>query len=216
MEEKQTALPTLSGNNALKVLALGDSYTCGEGVAEEHSWPFILCSMIRSFQACEDPNVIAQTGWTTDELWEAIQIKKMKDLYDYVFLLIGVNNQYRRYDISQFTRELEQLIQYALEKANGNEKQVGILSIPDYSVTPFGQQRHAKRTHFELRLYNTLKRDLAHSYSVNWINITQVSLLAHQQALLLCEDRLHPSQWMYQMWAREIWEKMIFTDERKT
>jgi len=86
------------GQEPLKYLALGDSYTIGEQVAEENSWPFQLTSHLntKSFKV-EDPEIIAVTSWRTDELLDSIAVQEYKaNTFDLVSLLIGVNNQYQK------------------------------------------------------------------------------------------------------------------------
>ena len=56
-------------SSQLSYLALGDSYTIGEGVAQDGRWPVQLAAALRAEGvALADPRIIATTGWTTDEL----------------------------------------------------------------------------------------------------------------------------------------------------
>ena len=80
----------------MKYLALGDSYTVGEGVAPEARWSTVLATTLREEGiVLDDPRVIAVTGWTTDELTAAMDADEPLGAWDFVSLLIGVNNQYR-------------------------------------------------------------------------------------------------------------------------
>src|SRR3954470_8552033 len=74
-----------------RYLALGDSYTIGESVAVADRYPVQLARELK----IGEPQIIAKTGWTTDELNAAIDRADPHGPYDLVTLLIGVNNQYR-------------------------------------------------------------------------------------------------------------------------
>ena len=62
------------GQNTLKqYLALGDSYTIGESVAEDLRWPNQLVEQLNQKEKVFDwATTVAKTGWTTDELLEGI------------------------------------------------------------------------------------------------------------------------------------------------
>jgi lysophospholipase L1-like esterase len=79
------------------LLALGDSYTIGEGVEQEGQWPRALARLITAAGVDVGAvRVIARTGWTTGELASAIAAAEpapAHGAHDLVTLLIGVNNQ---------------------------------------------------------------------------------------------------------------------------
>ena len=92
-------------------LALGDSYTIGESVPIYESFPYQTVQLLRkkgmNVHAAE---IIAKTGWTTDELMDGIEKTTFVQPYDIVSLLIGVNNQYRGKDPSAYEQEFEKLL----------------------------------------------------------------------------------------------------------
>ncbi len=118
-------------------LALGDSYTIGENVPIYDSFPYKTVQLLRkagySFYA---PEIVAKTGWTTDELQTGIASNKLLPQYDIVSLLIGVNNQYRARSLQEYTQQFEALLQQAIGFANNKHTHVFVLSIPDWGVTP--------------------------------------------------------------------------------
>src|SRR5687768_54500 len=80
----------------IKFLALGDSYTIGESVAEDQRWPVQLIDALKAKGYATDPSqIIATTGWRTDDLKKAIVAAKPSNDQTLVSLLIGVNNQYQ-------------------------------------------------------------------------------------------------------------------------
>ena len=124
--------------HGLRYLALGDSYTIGEGVADSERWPVQLARALRADGlGVDDPQIIATTGWTTDELQAAIDRAAPTPGFDLVTLLIGVNNQYRGRPLDEYLRQFQGLLEHAIALAGGRARRVVVLSIPDWGVTPF-------------------------------------------------------------------------------
>ena len=99
-----------NNNSEYSFLALGDSYTIGEGVLEEERWPNQFVNVAyESGVDIEKPDIIAMTGWKSYELINAIDQTNFIKKYDYVSLLIGVNNQYNSRPIDEFESDLEKL-----------------------------------------------------------------------------------------------------------
>lgn len=186
----------------IRILALGDSYTIGEGVDEDHRYPDQLRKALQNEGiSVEILKIIAKTGWTTDELAEAIKLDKDTLVYDLVFLLVGVNNQYRGYRISDYKKEFEELINRSITFANDDLKKVFVLSIPDYSCTPFAFGSDVNKISGEIDLFNAVNKSLAFQYGINYMDITELSRLASEDPTLVANDGLHPSNQMYQMWV---------------
>lgn len=189
----------------LRYLALGDSYTIGESVAVSDRWPVELVSRLRKKGLeFEEPDIIAVTGWTTDELINAIEQKDPSEDYDLVTLLIGVNNQYRGYPFKQYTAEFELLLKTAIKHGQGQSSNVFVVSIPDYGVTPFAQEKDPDKIGREIDAYNSEAEKTCRKYLVPFINITNISKTALNDPELTADDNLHPSGKMYRMWVDEI------------
>ncbi|MDN4165188.1 SGNH/GDSL hydrolase family protein [Cytophagales bacterium LB-30] len=185
-------------------LALGDSYTIGEAVDENLRWPNQLVDALnKEGYAWEAPRIIARTGWTTNELQAAIKDAELKESYDWVSLLIGVNNQYRGYPMAQYEQELQALIATALNFANGDAERVFMVSIPDYGVTPFAANSDTDKIARELDAYNAYAKALCESKGILFVNITDISREAKEDASLVASDELHPSGAMYTRWVQE-------------
>lgn len=198
-------------------LALGDSYTVGEQVLFSENFPNQTVQQLRkigfAFYAAE---IIAQTGWTTDELHKAIESTTLLNKYDIVSLLIGVNNQYRGRTVEEFKIEFEQLLQKAIQFAGNKPYRVFILSIPDWGITPFaearlpdGQGRDRKQVAEEIDAYNYICESSAKEWQTNFINITSSQRAAGDQAVLLAADGLHPSGKEYNKWAVKLAEAIL-------
>ncbi|WP_266172126.1 SGNH/GDSL hydrolase family protein [Dyella subtropica] len=187
----------------LRYLALGDSYTIGEGVPAAGRWPMQLAARLRHEGApLGDPEIIATTGWTTDELWTAMDGASFSPPYDLVSLLIGVNNQYRGRSADEYRDEFRRLLERAIELADGRPSRAVVLSIPDWGVTPFahGSGRDLARIANELDVYNALAHDETQRAGSYWVDITPVS---RSHPGLLADDGLHPSAEQYTLWANE-------------
>lgn len=194
----------------LTYLALGDSYTIGEGVDPENRWPVMLSESLRQQgYPFYPPLIVAETGWTTDELMEAIQAAHITPPFDYVSLLIGVNNQYRGRDLEEFRIQFNELLDMAIEFADARPEKVFVLSIPDWSVTPFAEGRDRSNISSGIQSFNQVVREETAKKEILHIDITGVSLLAKEDGSLLTGDSLHPSGKMYGLWVEKILMKLL-------
>jgi lysophospholipase L1-like esterase len=197
----------------LTYLALGDSYTIGEGVLLQDSFPYQLIKALRQKgHPLTGPEIIAKTGWTTDELWSNLEKHAFLPKYDFITLLIGVNNQYRGLNIIEYTSDFEKLLEKALALVDNKKDHVFVLSIPDYSVTPFSKEKDKKKISKDIDIFNTANRALAIQYKVQYVDITESTREAANNASLLASDGLHPSPQEYQKWAAKtaaLMEKVI-------
>lgn len=195
-----------SQSTALSYLALGDSYTIGESVNKNRRWPVQLVDTLRkSGVNISNPRIIAKTGWTTTELKQAINNANLKNPpYDLVSLLIGVNDQYDGLDFEPYPERFEYLLNKAIELAGGRPEHVFVVSIPDYSVTPFGQNKNPEKISRELDKYNATNKTIADRLGVRYVNITPGSKKAADDKTLIANDGLHPSGKMYSQWVDEI------------
>ena len=187
-------------------LALGDSYTIGEQVKRDESFPYQTVQLLRKDgMQVNAPEIIATTGWTTDELNKAIENTILLEKYDIVSLLIGVNNQYRDYEVAIYRKEFNELLATAISYAHGNTAHVFVLSIPDWGATPFGANDAKKRSPAligaAIDLYNAISKEECLKQKVHYINITPISRKAPADGALLANDNLHPSGKMYGEWA---------------
>ncbi len=196
--------------NGLSYLALGDSYTIGESVAENERWPVQLSkSLTKSGVEVGSPQIIARTGWTTDELKEKIISENITKTYDLVSLLIGVNNQYRGRSFEQFRTEFIDLLETALKFAGNKPERVFVVSIPDWGVTPFGGKGQNKTISEQIDLFNKVKKEETEKKGILYIDITPISRQALNDATLIATDALHPSGKMYQQWVEKISPELL-------
>lgn len=196
----------------LRMLALGDSYTIGQGVNRADRFPHQtvarLKEMNRNFL---EPDYIAQTGWTTANLLDAIQRENKLKNYDIVTLLIGVNNQYQGKDTGEYRIQFTQCLQQAILHAANRKERVFILSIPDYSVTPFGRAMNPEKIAREIDMFNNINVAVAFSFGVKYIEITKSSRDALSDPTLIASDNLHPSAKEYQKWAEKLVPEILLS-----
>jgi lysophospholipase L1-like esterase len=187
----------------LHILALGDSYTIGEGVPEGEAWPALLATALEERGVKLDPlQIIAQTGWTSADLESALDRSALKPPYDLVTLLVGVNDQFQGYPESEYPQRFQRLLERALALTGGERGRVIVISIPDYSVTPFGGAFEPQAIRAALERYNDINRKVATSLGVAHVDITPISREAADDASLLAADHLHPSAKMYREWVQ--------------
>ena len=188
----------------LHYLALGDSYTIGEAVPAAGRWPAQLVRQLRARGvAIDDPQIIAVTGWTTDELSAAMDAATLGPPYGLVSLLIGVNNQYRGRAAGEYRDEFVRLLQRAIGLAGGHASHVLVVSIPDWGVTRFAREqgRDAAQIAHALDVYNAIARDEACRAGARWVDITPIS---RRHPELVAGDGLHPSAAQYALWTDAI------------
>ncbi len=199
LEMINTPQPTIP--DTLSYLALGDSYTIGQGVLPNERYPNLLADTLEQLGIpMHKPQIIAQTGWTTANLITAINNAQINTTFDFVSLLIGVNNQYQHKPIAEYQQQFEQLLQKAIVFANNDTSKVVVLSIPDYGYTPFGQANQATIS-AQIAEFNAINKAIANVYGVQYFDITPISQQALLQPNLVATDELHPSGEMYKQWV---------------
>jgi len=201
-----TAKP-VSRMPSYSLLCLGDSYTIGEMVLPKENFPNQTADLLRkSGFDFADPEIVARTGWTTDELQAAISEHTFKNQYDFVTLLIGVNNQYRGRSIEDYKSQFETLLKKSIHFAGGRTDHVIVLSIPDWSVTPFAASTYRASVAKQIDKFNEANKELAATYRVKYIDITQDTRLAASDQGLIAADGLHPSAREYAKWSEKIYQ----------
>ena len=186
-----------------RYLALGDSYTIGESVPDGERWSNQLATLLEAEGIQTEVTIIARTGWTTAELWQGIQAREIQPPYDLVSLLIGVNNQYRGYDMDEYREQFTFLLNKSIEYAGGDSNRVIVLSIPDWGVTPFATGRDRGQIAKEIDQFNFVNREASEKGVVHYVDITPTSREAVSDTALIAPDGLHPSGQMYAMWAEQ-------------
>lgn len=191
-------------------LALGDSYTIGESVFEQERFPVQTVQILKNKNIGIDaPDIVAKTGWTTANLLDALNSVPPQKIYSFVTLLIGVNNQYQGRSLEEYKLQFTELLHKAISYAGDNKDHVFVLSIPDYSVTPFASGRDAGAIANEIDAFNSANKSISISAGVHYIDITPISRNAKSDPSLIAEDGLHPSGLQYKKWSGLLAEMML-------
>lgn len=191
----------------LTYLALGDSYTIGEAVGLQENYPYQTVALLRQQGiAVAAPEIVATTGWTTDELVASIREHLFLHQYDFVSLLIGVNNQYRGRPLDEYKKDFAALLQQAIHFAGNKKEHVVVLSIPDYGATPVGQKLQPEKITIELDTFNKAAEEICSKENVVFIDITTASREACNDTTLVASDGLHPAAKEYRKWAVKVAE----------
>jgi lysophospholipase L1-like esterase len=188
-------------------LALGDSYTIGESVSQAQSFPFQLVAKLNAKgKNFASPRVIAKTGWTTADLQKAITAANITNKYNFVSLLIGVNNQYQGLSKTTYRTQFRDLLNRAIRFANGNVSHVSVISIPDWGQTPYGKRsgRDTKKVSADIAAFNQINKEETLARGASYTNITPSTLKVVTDPTLVASDGLHYSGKMHAIWVDAI------------
>jgi lysophospholipase L1-like esterase len=204
-KEEGTAVTPINVNTDKKYLALGDSYTIGQGVTAPESFPVQTKNWltVNSINMAA-PDIIAATGWTTQDLMDAINTRKPSSDYDVVSLLIGVNDQYQRRDTTGYRINFSNLLYKAIQLARGRRERVFVLSIPDYSVTPFARFSDTALIRKQIDWFNAINKEVTVQNFCKYLDITPSTREAKNDPSLIASDGLHPSGKEYFKWAERL------------
>jgi lysophospholipase L1-like esterase len=205
-------IPAMAQKKTYTYLALGDSYTIGESVPVFENFPYQAVQMLRQKgRAFHAPEIVAKTGWTTDELSAGIDKTNLLPSYDIVSLLIGVNNQYRGRPSDEYAVQFEALLKRAIVFAGGKAAHVFVISIPDWGATPFAADKDRAKIAEEINAFNTINQMISAKYKVHYIDITPGSREALADPALVAKDKLHPSGNEYAKWAAALVKEIMGT-----
>lgn len=172
-----------------RFLALGDSYTVGEGVSPNESWPAQLAHFLHL-----DLFLLAATGWTSGELLQALNAQPPNGPFELVSLSIGVNDQYRGLPQREFVDNTAML----LDRASTLGEAVFVVSIPDWGVTPFAADHDHRQITVDIDGFNAELEGLAVGRGAPFIGVTSIS---RRRADDVANDGLHPSARQYRAWV---------------
>ena len=189
------------------ILSLGDSYTIGQGVCDECSYPQQLIDSLSVAHIRDTFNleVIAQTGWTTNSLINNIDTLELEKK-DVVTLLIGVNNQFWGLPFNQYETQFEELINISIDLTKSQTSDdVLVISIPDWAYTPAGQTYNPEFTSEQINLYNEFAENYCLENEISYVYITDITRLGLEQPELVSIDGLHPSEIAYRLFVERIY-----------
>ena len=203
IENQNNIIPDMNLNNPKRTfLALGDSYTIGESVDEKDRWSRQLIDLLKIKFNFTKHDIVARTGWTTSELTQAIEAKKLTEQYEMVSLLIGVNNQYRGQSLDSYRVEFRNLLNTSIKFAKDDAKKVIVLSIPDWGKTPFAKGQDTQKIASEIDAFNNIAKEECKKLNIVFINITEITR-KNTDTSMFAIDGLHYSGKVHRLWAME-------------
>ena len=203
-DEQQNLINFISAesNNTITFLALGDSYSVGEGLEGEQNWPERLFDSIRKND--DTMKIIAETGFSTNELIQAFNNTLLQKRYNLISIQIGVNDQFRGNTTDLFKQDFQKLIQIIKENEMTKLASVFVVSIPDWGATPFGSSWDRGRVTFEIDEFNRIIQGVCNTNNILFIDITKLSRKDPNNWIFVAPDGLHPSSLMYGLWLNKI------------
>lgn len=194
-----------AADEKIRYVALGDSYTIGEGASPNESWPALLTRHLR--EQGVDVDLVANpsvTGWTTKNLIERELPVFRKEKPNFATLLIGVNDWVQGVDEKTFRERVSFIVEEML-KVLGN-KRLLIVTIPDFGVTPTGPNYARGRDISEgITSFNKIIAEESQKRGLRVVDIFELSKKMGSDPALVAADGLHPSAKEYAEW-----EKVIF------
>jgi len=194
-------------NEKIRYAVVGDSYSCGEGAKPTESWPSLLTQELKThglnIELVSNPSV---TGWTTKDAIDKELPKFVNSNPNFATLLIGVNDWVQQVDEETFRTRLSYLLDSMLAVLP-NKKQLLVVTIPDFGVTPTGPKyAKGRNIHEGIAQFNKIVTEEARKRGLSVVDIVPLSKKMGQKKSLVAKDGLHPSAKAYAEW-----EKLIFS-----
>ena len=203
------SIATMNGEEkigTIRYVAIGDSYSIGEGATPNESWPAVMTRHLNEkglhVDLVANPS---RTGWTTKDAIDRELPIFNESKPNFATLLIGVNDWVQGVDEATFRKHFTYLLDRMLEVLP-NKKRLLVVTIPDFGVTPTGPKYARGRNISEgLTRFNQIVTEEARKRGLQVVDIFPLSKKMGSDRSLVAADGLHPS-------AKEYveWEKIIF------
>jgi acyl-CoA thioesterase-1 len=195
-----------TGQEKVRYAVIGDSYSCGEGAKPSESWPALLTRHLKSegvdVDLVSNPSV---TGWTTKDAIDKELPKFIRSNPTFASLLIGVNDWVQDVDETTFRNRFSYLVDQMLAVLP-NKKNLLVVTIPDFGVTPTGPKySRGRNIHEGIAQFNQIVIEEARKRGLTVVDIFPLSKKMGRDKSLVAKDGLHPSAKAYAEW-----EEIIF------
>jgi lysophospholipase L1-like esterase len=219
-----------AGDDVIRYVAIGDSYSIGEGATPEASWPALLARNLneslkrpanvprrlrgeggvsdgdRAFNGVALRLVAnpSRTGWTTQQAIDRELPILIKSAPTFATLQIGVNDWVQGVNEKSFRERFSLLVDRILEVLPRKDRLL-IVTIPDFGITPTGARYAGGRdVSAGISAFNRIIVDEAGRRALRVVDVFELSRKMKGDSSLVAADGLHPS-------AREYaeWEKLI-------
>jgi acyl-CoA thioesterase I len=195
-----------SCSKTIRYVAIGDSYSIGEGASPEECWPALIADRLTregiQTRLVANPSI---TGWTTQ-----LAIERELPIFreakpDFATLLIGVNDWVQGVTAAEFRHNLTVMLAEMLT-ALTDKRLLLLVTIPDFSVTPEGPRYARGRDIAQgIHSFNEIIKAEAEKHALRLADIFVASQRMRHDASLVAADKLHPSARAYAEWAEIIY-----------
>jgi acyl-CoA thioesterase I len=203
-------------DNPIRYVAIGDSYSIGEGASPEQSWPAILTRHLNArglhVDLIANPSV---TGWTTQQAIDRELPVFVPSKPTFATLQIGVNDWVQGVDEETFRKHFVSLIDQMLAVLP-DKKRLVVVTIPDFGVTPTGGRYARGRNISEgITRFNQIINEEAKKRGLKVVDVFPLSQ-AMKDSSLVAADGLHPSAKEYAEWEKLIFPIVLELLQRKS
>jgi lysophospholipase L1-like esterase len=195
------------GLEAIRYLALGDSFTAGTGSPPSAAFPSRLASLWRAHGRKVTLKNVAINGYTTEDVLEE-EIPRVAPFQPtLVTLAVGANDRVHGWSADVYRSNVRALFR-AIIDAGVTPNRIVALPQPDWSLSPaaasFGDPAQIGA---DIVAFNGILRDEARAAGARYVDLYP---LMHQEAerKMLAGDGLHPSALSYEQWATALYEQI--------
>lgn len=192
--------PTV-GPGALRYVALGDSYTFGDGVNQADRWPNQLARILRPDLDLDIVANLAGRSTASRDLIED-QLPRLGQLDpQFVTVQVGANDWFFS-SPENYRANIDEILDSVLREGVPADRII-VLTTPDFTLIPaqlVGLDDPAE-TSAILEQFNILLRDAAEVRGIAVVDISPISDRVTMDPSLVAPDGLHPSGKQYAGWA---------------
>lgn len=194
----------------IRYVAIGDSYSVGEGARPEEAWPILLTGHLnREGFPVHLAALPARTGWTTVDVLESELPVFIKAKPDFATLQIGVNDWVQGADPEQFRTRLSRALN-AMQKELADPRKILVVNIPDFSAAPAGNSYSGGRDITAgITKFNQIIQEEADARKLPVVDVFTLSQEMRTNRRLVAADGLHPSAEEYAIWEKAIYPEAV-------
>jgi len=194
----------------IRYVAIGDSYSIGEGASPIESWPALLTRHLNDkglhVDLVANPS---RTGWTTQQAIDRELPIFVDSKPNFATLQIGVNDWVQGVDEETFRKRFIFLLDQMLAVLRDKHR-LFIVTIPDFGVTPTGPKYARGRNISEgIAAFNKIVSEEAAKRGLRVVDVFELSKKMGTDRSLVATDGLHPSAKEYAEWEKTIFPAAV-------
>jgi len=196
---------TEPGPDALRYVALGDSYTIGTATrSAAERWPDQLVAALGP----EPPTLRLVANLGVNGFTSADVIREELPALDglgpeFLSVLVGVNDVVQAVPTATYRANVATILDDGLRRVP--PRRLVAVATPDYTVTPQGAAYGDPSTQsVGIRRNNGILAELAADRGIAFVDVYDLSLRVAAERALVAGDGLHPSGAQYALWVERI------------